>query len=61
MNKLDTFNKDKVKCEKCKKYYDKNKYVLCSDCLKKWQASPGGKAGFFVPISGAWEDFLNEQ
>jgi hypothetical protein len=40
-NKLDTFNKDKRKCLKCKEYFDKRHkksfpLVLCDDCVKKW-------------------------
>ena len=47
-NKLDTFNKDKFKCEKCKNYYDLPfslaagppdwifKKRLCYDCYAKW-------------------------
>ena len=45
-NKLDTFNKDKIKCEKCKDYYDDCSEVwkvprswyplLCDDCYDKW-------------------------
>jgi hypothetical protein len=44
MNKLDSFNKDKVKCKKCKKYYDESGYrlvdPLCSVCLENWFSQP---------------------
>jgi len=39
-NKLDSFNKDKVKCKKCKEYYDYDKThpnLLCDDCEIKWE------------------------
>jgi hypothetical protein len=48
MNKLDTFNKDKFKCKKCKDYYDiahdltktysrTYKYLsMCETCYKRW-------------------------
>jgi hypothetical protein len=35
-NKLDSFNKDKVKCKKCKEYYDTNKLLLCNVCFERW-------------------------
>jgi hypothetical protein len=35
-NKLDSFNKDKVKCLKCKEYFDNRRYYLCEDCYRKW-------------------------
>ena len=42
-NKLDSFNKDKVKCQKCKEYYDfyeakhrRRRKVLCADCSVEW-------------------------
>jgi hypothetical protein len=71
MNKLDTFNKDKRKCKKCKDYLDKHDdYIrgslplLCKNCDKKWHQ--------FVNIRHkvkdgsedcliCWVDFLNEQ
>jgi hypothetical protein len=37
---LDTFNKDKFKCEKCKDYYDFHEAIggrLCADCDIKWE------------------------
>jgi len=43
-NKLDSFNKDKFKCEKCKEYFDDFffrctfSHWLCNDCYKKWSA-----------------------
>ena len=47
MNKLDTFNKDKFKCEKCKEYYDSfyisfkgYSHSLCETCYKKWMGMP---------------------
>jgi transposase-like protein len=48
-NKLDTFNKDKVKCLKCKEYYDKKPPIypagysslLCEYCAKKWDIFKG--------------------
>jgi hypothetical protein len=36
MNKLDSFNKDKIKCKKCKDYYDESGFRLCGACLEKW-------------------------
>jgi hypothetical protein len=39
MNKLDAFNNDKVKCKKCKNYYEidpSNPCLLCKGCIKKW-------------------------
>jgi hypothetical protein len=49
MNKLDVFNKDKVKCKKCKEYFDKKTVliaialggVLCDGCYAKWNAACG--------------------
>jgi hypothetical protein len=43
MNKLDTFNKDKVKCKICKEYYDENEFkgwklTICLVCLTKWRS-----------------------
>jgi hypothetical protein len=35
-NKLDSFNRDKTKCKKCKKYYDYST-LLCDDCEVKWE------------------------
>jgi hypothetical protein len=41
-NKLDSFNKDKVKCQKCKEYYDDDFHDeaiggrICADCYVKW-------------------------
>jgi len=36
-NKLDTFNKDKRKCQKCKEYFDAPRWsCLCEDCYIKW-------------------------
>ena len=39
-NKLDSFNKDKVKCKKCKEYYDYDiKYdtkIMCKSCSAEW-------------------------
>jgi hypothetical protein len=40
MNKLDSFNKDKIKCQKCKEYFDRFltswasilSVTLCKDC-----------------------------
>jgi hypothetical protein len=42
MNKLDSFNKDKIKCQKCKKYYDRpgsmpGSILLCMNCRVKWE------------------------
>ena len=42
MNKLDTFNEDKIKCKKCKEYYDYDSRsipyykLLCDSCYEKW-------------------------
>ena len=50
MNKLDVFNNDKIKCKKCKEYFDKTKAfgvwffpataiqqpLLCENCDIKW-------------------------
>ena len=43
MNKLDSFNKDKIKCKKCKNYYDLLRTSnlifttwLCETCYAKW-------------------------
>jgi hypothetical protein len=50
MNKLDSFNKDKTKCKRCKEYFDKTKAfgvwfspataiqqpLLCENCDIKW-------------------------
>lgn len=39
MNKLDSFNNDKIKCEECDVYMDKNREIvrltLCGKCLQK--------------------------
>ena len=35
-NKLDSFNRDKTKCKKCKKYGDYS-ILLCDDCKIKWE------------------------
>jgi hypothetical protein len=40
MNNLDTFNKDKFKCKKCKNYYEidpSDPSLLCKGCIKKWR------------------------
>ena len=58
-NKLDTFN-DKVKCLKCKEYYDKPlcPRKLCGQCRWEWY--------IFVELSIShglllsWENFINE-
>jgi hypothetical protein len=47
-NKLNSFNKDKIKCKKCKEYFDEVVYFhtwgikirLCEDCHKKWIQVP---------------------
>jgi hypothetical protein len=42
MNKLDAFNNDKIKCEKCKEYYDAEEsqrvvlHKLCLNCYEKF-------------------------
>jgi hypothetical protein len=47
MNNLDAFNKDKVKCKKCKDYFDKKEHPgflietsidlpICENCNEKW-------------------------
>ena len=53
MSKLDTFNKDKFKCKKCKKYFDEPSNStgflsdgLCEYCAEKWYIlRVGGKLG----------------
>jgi len=66
MNKLDTFNKDKIKCLKCKEYYDKNEHNnLCLDCSKEWTTlycdwSVITPAESFEEVDKLWEAFLNE-
>ena len=65
MSKLDTFNKDKVKCEKCKEYYDdcsetwkvpRSWYpLLCDDCYDKWFKQT--LRSFFIPDDADNLDF----
>jgi hypothetical protein len=35
MNKLDSFNEDKIKCQDCKEYFDRSEIYshVCLDCL----------------------------
>jgi len=66
MNKLDSFNKDKTKCKKCKEYFDNNStgehmwHNLCIDCNKKWVQFCGRLIGH-SEYKKIWSDFLNEQ
>ena len=67
-NKLDSFNKDKTKCKKCKEYYDKrNKksfpMVLCNNCAKKWLKcyNKWTRVAGELSLEEKWERFLNEQ
>jgi hypothetical protein len=64
-NKLDSFNKDKRKCKKCKEYYENDTLypqskLLCRDCHEKWDR-------FWVKIpiiswDKVWRDWCdNEQ
>jgi len=54
-NKLDSFNKDKFKCEKCKEYYDLQilkriifKKRLCDSCYTKWLCNCNCDTKWFV-------------
>jgi|694.fasta_scaffold12015_18 anaerobic ribonucleoside-triphosphate reductase len=58
-NKLDAFNKDKRKCEKCKEYYDKTENKLCVDCNEKWIQFCGRIVGRGTLLK-VWSEFLNE-
>ncbi len=40
-NKLDSFNKNKIKCTRCKDFFDKHSNLtltcrLCQDCYEEW-------------------------
>jgi hypothetical protein len=66
-NKLDAFNNDKVKCKKCKDYYDDKAHpsMICIDCHEKWmifylrQAPEIRNTG--EHWDEIWSDFINEQ
>jgi len=66
-NKLDSFNEDKVKCKKCKDYFNtvfSRPKLLCENCFVEWQkfmATPKDKT--HQDICLFWNEFLknNEQ
>jgi hypothetical protein len=66
-NNLDSFNKDKIKCKKCKSYYDPGDWVtpsLCTFCNEKWLQYWYDKRMIkksVIESDKLWEAFLNEQ
>jgi hypothetical protein len=57
-NKLDAFNKDKIKCKKCKEYYEylsDEHFLLCGKCYKEWKFYINHKREARVPTP---EDLL---
>ena len=70
-NKLDSFNKDKRKCQKCKEYYDlegvpRRCKVLCGECCNKWikcynRWTRDWRTAGELSLEEKWERFLNEQ
>ncbi len=74
-NKLDAFNKDKIKCKKCTNYFDLpqlgetpvfiHDLLLCKNCGKKWeeywQCKDLLKSGYYKFFNQFFNDFLNEK
>jgi|LakMenE18May11ns_1017448.scaffolds.fasta_scaffold9806047_1 hypothetical protein len=60
MNELDTFNKDKIKCTKCKNYYDETENKLCLDCNKKWMKYYNNHRES-TDSRRCWEEWLNNE
>lgn len=69
-NKLDSFNKDKVKCAKCKEYFDKYNYEytcpFCPKCYEKWtiyfwEKFPEGQSNAVGRYEEIYYKFINEQ
>jgi|LakMenEpi03Aug12_release.lakeMendotaPanAssembly.Ray.scaffolds.fasta_scaffold12015_14 hypothetical protein len=66
-NKLDSFNKNKIKCKKCKEYFDKTNFVitfgdwLCKDCSEKWFQFRSKQPISKLVCTKIWIDFLDEQ
>jgi phage FluMu protein Com len=68
MNKLDSFNKDKVKCPKCKEYCNKKELMihfdgkLCAKCQKIFIKFFDNQ-GFIEKLNSdiIYKEFLNEK
>jgi hypothetical protein len=73
MNKLDSFNKDKRKCKKCKNYCDKKPLnfllsdKLCEYCTAKWRIFKDSwysryfTLGTSLDIRKAFEDWCDSE
>jgi hypothetical protein len=66
MSKLDTFNKDKFKCKKCKDYFDYpprlsiDGKLLCDVCYKKWVTYDDMELPT-TPLSNYFDDWCNNE